>query len=117
MQRFVAYADTPWNPIAKYIDNLSNGTGTLRGSLIEKALRDKTFRRPEAVEHLERARDEFRITLRYWRAANIRAAAHHLARAGTFWTHATWQEFLERNVIRTTQPQAYRPLPLKPRKA
>ena len=109
-ERFLAYVNTPWNPVEKYIDNLSNGTGTLRGSLIEKALRDKTFRRPEAIVLLEQARDEFRITLRHWKSKNLRAAAHHLARAGTFWTHATWKEFLEEQVIGAEQPEAYRPL-------
>jgi len=113
--RFIAYANTPWNPIEKYIDNLSNGTGALRGSLIEKALRDETFLRPEAKELLQKAREELRITLRCWKKKDLRATARHLVRAGAFWTHATWKEFLERDVIKARQPQAYRPLPRQPR--
>jgi multimeric flavodoxin WrbA len=129
-QRFIRYVNTPWNPVEKYIDNLSNGTGTLGGSLIAKALRDKTppppklrrpavalgeggFRLPEAIELLEKAREEFAICLRHWRngKGNVRAAARHLSRASAFWTHATWKEFLEREVIKARQPAAYRPLP------
>jgi hypothetical protein len=112
-ERFFRYVNTPWNPIEKYIDNLSNGTGTLRDSLIEAALRSNAFRRPEAIELLERAREEFRVTLRHWRKRDMRVTARHLARAGAFWTHATWKEFLEREVIRAAQPPAYRPLPTK----
>ena len=111
VQRFVAYADTPWNPIAKYIDNLSAGTGTLRGSLIVKALRDETFLLPDAIELLTKAREEFRTALRHWRNKDVRDTAVHLVAAGAFWTHATWKEFLERDVIKARQPKAYRPLP------
>lgn len=110
-ERFIRYINSAWNPVEKYIDNLSNGTFTLRGSIIAGALRDKTFQRPEAIELLKKAYEEFSVTLRHWRAGEIRAAARHLSRASAYWTHATWKEFLERDVIKAAQPKAYRPIP------
>ncbi len=108
--RFTYYAGKPWDPVERYIDNLSHGTGTLRGSLIANALRERTFSRPEALELLNKAKDEFRLTLRHYRAHRHAAVIRHLVRAGTLWTHATWKEFLERDVIRAAQPAVYRPL-------
>jgi len=109
--RLVAYAKSPWNPVEWYVENLSNGTFALDRSIPERALREGTFKRPEAVELLRKARDEFAVVLKHYAAGDVRRTARHLVKAASFWTHATWLEFLEREVIKAPPPKTYRPLP------
>ncbi len=107
---YLYYMDKPWNALEPYIENLSNGTFNWETSLPESALRQATFHRPEAIELLEETSAEFQETLRYYRLNDFREAIKHLVRAGTYWTGATWKEFLERDVVGAAQPEAYRPL-------
>jgi hypothetical protein len=83
----------------------------MRSSLPRRALAEGTFSRPEAIELLEKADKEFADVLRCRRKGDMNAAIRHMARASSFWTHATWLEFLERDVIGAAPPETYRPLP------
>jgi len=108
------YADTPWSILEAYLDNLSNGTFEWEGSLIAQAERDGTFRRPEAKALLRKAGQEFHAALEAYHSEDRDSAGDHLARCSAFWTHATWKEFLESDVIGTTPPKGYRPLDSSP---
>ena len=93
-----------------YMDNLSQGSFTWQASLMEKALKHGIFRNHEAVELLQKACAEFQEAIKYYELNDYQKANSHLVKAGSFWTHATWKEFLEDQVIKATPPTAYRPL-------
>jgi multimeric flavodoxin WrbA len=107
-QRYADYLGAPWSPLEPYLDNLSNGTLTYAGSLIALGLR--TFRRPEAIELLQQARQPFEDALALYESGQHEKACRHLVRAGALWTHATWREFLEQDVVQADVPPAYRPI-------
>jgi len=98
----------PWAFVEPYLDNLTSGTMDADRSLIAHAI--ATFRRPEAVDTLRQALPELRKALDAHRAGSPEQAIPHLVAAGTRWTHATWQEFLEQEVIGAAIPDTYRPV-------
>ena len=107
-ERYVDYLDAPWSPLEPYLDNLSNGMMAYERSLIAQGLR--TFRRQEAIDLLRQARSQFEDALALYETGRHREACHQLVRASALWTHATWKEFLEEDVIHADVPAAYRPL-------
>ncbi|MEW6356868.1 MAG: flavodoxin family protein [Planctomycetota bacterium] len=111
VERFRMFLDRPWSGYDGYIENLSNGTNTLRDSLPERALREGTFHRPDAVELLKQARDAFAKVLAHHKKGDTKTAIRCLVRASAYWTHATWLEFLEEQAIKAPPPETYRPLP------
>lgn len=109
-ERCAWYADSPWLVFPAYIENLTRGTYRWESSLPEQSLRHGTFRRPEALELLEKCSAELKECMRHYHMGNWEAANCHLTAAGTYWTHATWKEFLELQVVKAATPTAYRPL-------
>jgi len=107
-ERYVDYLDRPWSPLEPYLDNLSNGTMEYGASLIAEGLTN--FKKREAVELLEQAKGHFQQALKRYQEDQKEAACDELVRASALWTHATWKEFLEEEVIGTSAPEAYRPL-------
>ena len=107
-ERYVDYLGKPWSALEPYLDNLSNGTMAYDTSLIEKGL--DVFRRPAAVALLQRAKGHYERALRLYREGEEQAACDQLVRASALWTHATWQEFLEEDVIKAGVPETYRPI-------
>ncbi len=47
---------------------------------------------------------------RLYKRSEQEAACGPLVRAGALWMHATWKEFLKEEVVKTSTPEAYRPL-------
>lgn len=109
-ERFRCYMQTPWNLLEAYLDNLSDGTFEWEHSLIAEATRNGAFTHPESIALLQKAAQEFRTALRAYHSGKYGEASNHLAQCSTFWTHATWKEFLESEVIGTAPPGVYRPL-------
>ncbi|NLF01598.1 MAG: flavodoxin family protein [Anaerolineales bacterium] len=107
-ERWVDYMAAPWSPLEPYIDNLSQGTLTYEGSLLAYAL--VTFRQPEARALLQAAREPFDQALAEYAAGHRTEACQALMRASALWTHATWKEFLEEDVVGARVPAAYRPI-------
>jgi multimeric flavodoxin WrbA len=107
-ERYVDYLDKPWSVLEPYLDNLSNGTMAYDSSLIVEGL--ASFRRQEAKALLQKAKNHLKEALELHRAGDAEAACDQLVRASALWTHATWQEFLEEEVIGTGVPAAYRPI-------
>jgi len=110
-ERYLYYMDKPWNALEPYMENLSRGTFEWQKSMIEKSLRNGTFKRQEAIELLEKASAEFKEAVKYYRLHDYENAIRYLVKSSSFWTHATWKEFLEEQAIKASPPQAYRPLP------
>jgi len=107
-ERYPDYVDHPWSVLEPYLDNLTNGRMTYEGSLIEEGF--QTLRNPEALDLLAQARDVFLEVLEARGQDRPREASRLLARASAFWAHATYKEFLEEEVVKTSLPKAYRPL-------
>ena len=107
-ERYVDYVDHPFSVVEPYLDNLTNGTMEYDSSLIAEGL--VNFERREAVDLLQQAREPFERALQLYREGKQEAACHQLVRASALWTHATWTEFLEQDVIKSGVPDAYRPM-------
>ena len=107
-ERYRAYLDAPWSPLAPYLGNLTDGTFSVEGSLILRAF--KSFRDAEVRELLGRALEDLGKCLKFYEDGDREEASRYLVEAGALWTHATWKEFLEGDVIGTKIPEAYRPL-------
>ena len=99
-----------WAPTQPYIDNLTDGTMLAESSIMAAALQSGVLQSPEAVEYLRKAQEEFQNTVHLYRAGEFTEAAKSLAEASAYWTHATWKQFLEDEVIGVKQPEAYRPI-------
>ncbi len=106
--RYLEYLNKPWSALEPYLDNLSNGTMTYESSLIEEGL--ASFKRKEAVELLQQSRGHLKKALEFHAQDRAEEACLELVRASAFWTHATWKEFLEEDVIKSKVPEAYRPI-------
>ena len=113
-ERFFAYLDKPWNPLENYLHNLTAGTMKWKASLPHQAIQDGTFQNPEALELLHKADAGLRSALKAYRAKDVEQACRLLAECSSYWTHATWAEFLEQQAIGVEPPAAYRPLPDAP---
>ncbi len=110
LQKYRAYRGKPWDPYEQYLDNLTSGTRSYEKSLIRQAERSEAFVDPEAAGLLKEAGRELRECLRADRVGEESEALGHLVKAGALWTHATWKQLLEEEVIGAPQPSAYRPL-------
>jgi len=102
------HLEQPWGFVGPYLHNLTGGSMDAERSLIARAI--ATFRQPEAVALLHQALPELRQALQAHAAGKIEEAIPHLVAAGSRWTHATWKEFLEDEVIGTSIPETYRPV-------
>lgn len=107
-ERYVDYLDAPWRPLEPYLDNLTRGTMAYERSLIAQGL--DTFGRQEAILLLEEAREQLEAALALYREGRQTDACRHLVKASALWTHATWKEFLEEDVVKADVPAAYRPI-------
>ena len=108
--RFLAYMDSPWAALDAYLENLTHGTMRYEGSMIQEALDAGTFTKPDAAKLLREAGEILREALAARAAGDLEEANRLLVRASACWTHATWKQFLEDDVIGAKQPDAYRPL-------
>ncbi|MCD6503953.1 flavodoxin family protein [Candidatus Bathyarchaeota archaeon] len=104
------YQDKPWRVFPHYIENLTMGTGNPELSVIKRSLAHGTFKRKEAVDLLKKADEEFDKFSYHYSLGNYEEAIKSLVKASAFWTHATWKEFLEEQLIKAPPPKVYRPV-------
>jgi multimeric flavodoxin WrbA len=104
------YHNSAWPVFPRYLENLTRGTSDGRQSILRRALATGAMQRPEALEHLRQADALFEQALSHQRLGQIEAAMDTLVQASAQWTHATWREFLEEQLIKAPPPRAYRPL-------
>lgn len=109
-ERWLAYQDAPWAVYPHYVENLTRGSGDPALSIIRQALAQGTFARAEAIERLAQADEAFQRFAHHRALGEHRQAIEALVRASALWTHATWAEFLEEELIKAPPPEAYRPL-------
>ena len=108
-EAWLNYQNTAWKVYPHYLENLTMGTGNPRFSVIRRSLSNGTFKNKEAIDLLEKADKEFEDFSRFHSLNDERNAIRSLVKASTYWTHATWKEFLEEQKIKVKQPGAYRP--------
>ena len=104
------YQDKPWNPFQYYIENLTMGTSDPNLSIIKSSLSLGTFKKKEAIELLKKADIEFDKFSYYYGLNDTENAIKSLVKSSALWTHATWSEFLEEQLIKVPVPKAYRPI-------
>lgn len=95
LDKYLGTDGNPWSPLDVYIDDLTNGTLSYRGSLIEYALSHGTVKKSEAVELLHKAAEELKLVLHHYRLGDRRKATEHMIKMRTFWSPATLAEFLD----------------------
>ena len=109
-EHWLAYEAAPWSAFDRYLENLTFGTGQPERSLIRHALARGTFTDPQAAELLAQADAAFQESARHLSLGQREEAIRTLAKASALWTHATWAQFLEKDLIKAPPPRAYRPL-------
>jgi len=107
-ERYPAFVDQPWSVLEPYLDNLTSGRMTYEDSLIAEGL--ASFKEEEALDYLSQAKEIFQEALDLYRQNRAKEASRKLAQASALWTHATYKEFIEGKVIKTTISEHYRPL-------
>jgi hypothetical protein len=95
LDKYLGTDGNPWSPLDQYIDDLTDGTFSYRGSLIEYALSHGTVKKPEAVELLKKAVEELKLVLHYFGLWERVKATEHMIKMRTFWSPATLMEFLD----------------------
>ena len=107
-ERYLDSLDHPFSVLEPYLDNLTGGTMDYEESLVAEGL--ERFEREVARDLLRQARAPLQRALELYRQGEREAACAELVRASALWTHATWQEFLAQDVVKSEVPAAYRPL-------
>ena len=105
---FFHYSSTPWKPLEYYLDNLTSGSGDWQGSLIYQAVFEKRFKREDAHKDLCKALDALRDTVFNYDLGEGKEAIKKITETASYWTSATWKEFLEEKIIGSKKPDAYR---------
>ncbi len=107
-EKFAFYRDKPYRVLDPYLDNVTEGTFSIPGSLPERGGRE--FTQDEARELAQKAAAEFAQALEL-RGSDEEAAHQALMRASAFWTRATWRQYVEAFISKRDDVEPYRQLP------
>jgi len=109
-EKFAHFEDAPWEVLDSYLDNVTDGTFQIDGSLPDRAA-SGAFAAPAALELVQRERAEFARALELRDAGEPGPANQALMRASAFWTRATWKEYVVDYIGRRQDVPPYRALP------
>lgn len=101
------YEGEIWHIIPQYLDNLTEGTMKYESSLPARALREKRFHDPEAVDLLRRAAEGLKELLAAYAEHDTAGSPDLLMKVAECWVQATWKEFVQ-PITRSEAPPAYR---------
>jgi multimeric flavodoxin WrbA len=107
-EKFRMYTQ-PFNVLRSYMENLTNGSMEFEDTMSQRTLRNHIFKREEAVGTLEKANEKIKAAFESVEQQEYEKARDALSQGSALWTKATWQEFLESEIIGVKQPDAYRP--------
>ncbi len=108
--RFLAYADEPFDLARTYLENLTQGTMRPEAGLPKLGLDNGTFAPgTEAAEEAGKAQAALVSALAAWEIGDRTACLRHLAAASSRWTNATWLALLQDKVVGAAKPAAYKP--------
>lgn len=109
-EKFAYYLDKPYRVLDPYLDNVTQGTLQMHGSLPQRGTVE--FLKEEARQLAAQAEAEFARALAL-KPTDDAAAYQALMRASAFWTRATWKEFVEDFISKREELEPYRDLPEK----
>jgi multimeric flavodoxin WrbA len=109
-EAFLHYSYTPWKPLEPYLDNLTLGSGSYQESMLYKAVSEKRFNNKDAHEDLLKALLALRETIYNYDLGEGKEAIDKIVDAASYWTSATWKEYLEKKIIGSKKPDSYRSL-------
>ena len=109
-EKFAHFEAAPWDVLDPYLENVTDGTFRIAGSLPDRAA-SGAFATPEALDLVQQARAEFARALELRDAGEPGSANQALMRASAFWTRATWKEYVADYISRRQDVQPYRALP------
>lgn len=112
VQRFLAYADEPFDLMQEYLLNLTQGTMDAGQSLPKVGLENGAFAEgtPAATAAAVDAQRHLTAALEAYHQGERTLCLRRLAAASSAWTQATWLALLEQKVVGASQPAAYKPL-------
>jgi len=101
VERMLYYQSLPWSPFMSIMENLK---------MINQSIKNMAFKRRTAIEFLKKADKEYKEAVRCYSLMKYEESIMHLNAAWSYWTRASWSEYLEREVIGVKIPEKYRPL-------
>lgn len=107
-ETFYHYSYTPWKLLELYLDNLTLGSGSWQESLPFKAMSEKRFSNSEANDNLRKAVSALRETIFNYDLGEGKEAIEKIVETASYWTSATWKEYLEEKVVGSKKPDSYR---------
>ena len=110
LELWLHYQNAPWKVYPHYLENLTIGTKIPSFSIMKKSLAHGKFKKKESIKLLKKAEKEFKKFTHYYNLADHENAIKHLVKASALWTHATWKEFLEEQLVKVPPPKVYRPI-------
>lgn len=110
-EKFAYFQDKPWKVLDPYLDNVTDGSFQIQGSLPDRAVSEGVFRKSEAIDLAGKARDEFEKALHFREDDNLPDANQAVMRASAFWTLATWKEYVEEYISKRDDVSPYRGMP------
>lgn len=108
LEKFKFYQDKISPALELYMENLTNGHNNYEQSVFPSA--EKNFEDEEAKNLLDKSIKMFKEALEAYNSGDIDKAIEKMVKTGDYWTNATWKEYLEKNVVGSEQPKAYRPV-------
>ncbi len=111
VQRFLAYADGPFDLMQEYLLNLTQGSMDAGHSLPKVGLDNGAFAEgtPAGAAALD-AQRHLTAALEAYHQGERTLCLRRLAAASSAWTQASWLALLEKKVVGAAQPAAYKPL-------
>ena len=100
-ERMKHYLGLPWSAFEWQLENLK---------MVEEAYRRGAFKKAKAIDFLGKALPHYKEASQYYKMGNYEESMKQLNIALSYWTHATWAEYLEEEVIKAIPPKVYRPL-------
>jgi len=110
LELWLQYQDAPWKVYPHYLENLTIGTNIPMFSIIKQSLSHDKFKKGESIKLLKEAEEEFKKFTHYYNLTDHEKAIKYLVKASALWTHATWKEFLEEQLVKAPPPKRYRPI-------
>jgi multimeric flavodoxin WrbA len=98
LDRLLGAHGNPWSSFEPTIENLTNGTYSYEGSLINYALKHGTVKKEKAIDLMIKAGEELKLALHYYKLGDNRQTAEYLIKTRGFFSPATSKEFLEEEV-------------------
>jgi multimeric flavodoxin WrbA len=110
-EKFTHFEGEAFKVLDPYLDNVTDGSLAIEGSLPDRAVAAGLFKKQAAIDLASQAREQFALALAQRQQGELSEANQTLMRASAFWTQATWKEYVEEYVSKRPDVPPYRELP------